>query len=316
LIAHGEVLDLLGARPDVAGSSEVSGVLTGVASLDRAGPRDLSFCTATSSRAGERLRASRAGMLIVEAPLLEGVPRGSLAATIVRSERARLDFIRALSRFFARPRPQPGIDPSAVIAPGARIGEDVTIGPLCTVADGAEIGGESVLYSGVHVYSGVRIGARVTIHAGTVIGADGFGFERNAAGELERFPHLGGVVIEDDVELGSNVCIDRGALDDTWIGPRVRIDNLVHVAHNVRIGADAAIVAHAMLAGSSTVGEQAYVAPCASLREGVRVGPRALVGIGAVAIRTVPDGVTVFGNPATILSYPPKRERAEGAPGG
>ncbi len=296
------VLDLLGTRPDAVGSLEVVGVVTGVASLDRAGPGDLSFCAATAPRAGERLRASRASMLIIDAPLLEGMPRGSLAATVVCSEHARLDFIRALGRFFARPRLQPGIHRSAVIAPGARVGENATIGPLCTVADGAEIGPESVLYAGVHIYSGVRIGARVTIHAGTVIGADGFGFERNGAGELERFPHLGGVVIEDDVEVGSNVSIDRGALEDTWIGPRVRIDNLVHVAHNVRIGADAAIIAHAMLAGSSSVGEEAWVSPCASVRDGVHVGASALVGMGAVVIRTVADGVTVIGNPAHKLA--------------
>lgn len=302
MIEVNAILDLLDAHPDAAGSPKVSGALTGVASLDHAGPGELSFCTAAAARGGGRLRASCASMLIVDAPLLEGMPPRSLASIVVRSERARLDFIRVLARFFARPRPEPGIHRSAVIAPDARIGEDVTIGPLCTVADSAEIGCGSVLYAGVHIYSGVRIGARVTIHAGTVIGADGFGFDRNAAGELERFPHLGGVVIEDDVEVGSNVSIDRGALEDTWIGPRVRIDNLVHVAHNVHIGADAAIAAHAMLAGSSSVGEEAWVAPCAALRDGVQVGARALVGIGAVVTGAVAEGVTMFGNPAHRLA--------------
>jgi UDP-3-O-[3-hydroxymyristoyl] glucosamine N-acyltransferase len=110
-------------------------------------------------------------------------------------------------------------------------------------------------------------------------------------------------VIEDDVENGSNVSIDRGTLEDTWIGPRVRIDNLVHVAHNVSIGADAAIVAHAMLCGSSSVGERAWIAPCATLREGVSVGVDAVVGTGAVVNTSVDDGVTVAGSPARELPY-------------
>lgn len=135
-----------------------------------------------------------------------------------------------------------------------------------------------------------------------MIGTDGFGFERNGDGELERFPHLGGVVIEDDVEIGANVAIDRGALDDTWIGPRVRIDNLVHVAHNVRIGADAAIIAHAMLAGSASIGERAHIAPCASVREGVTVGAEAFVGMGAVVTGPVAERTTVVGSPARELA--------------
>jgi UDP-3-O-[3-hydroxymyristoyl] glucosamine N-acyltransferase len=291
-------MDALGARPDPVGGVDVSGTLAGAAPLDSADHEDLSFCGAYLSNAHERLRACRASMLIVDAPILETMPLQALSATVVRSETARLDFIRMLRRFFVPPPPRPSVHATAVIASSAQIGEAVTIGPLCTVADDVVIGSGSVLHAGVHLYPGVRIGARVTIHSGTVIGPDGYGYERNAAGELERFPHLGGVVIEDDVEIGPNVAIARGTLGNTRIGARARIDNLVHISHNVCIEADAAIVAHAMLCGSSSVGEGAWIGPCATLREGISVGAGAVVGTAAVVTRPVGDGVTVVGNPA------------------
>lgn len=240
-------------------------------------------------------------MMIVDAPLLEGLDRGASAAVIAPSDNARLDFLRAIRAFFAPGRPEPGIHPSVVIAAGAKLGEDVNIGPLCTIARGVEIGAGTTLHAGVHVYSNVKIGARVIIHSGTVIGADGYGFERNEKGEFERFPHVGGVVIEDDVEIGSNVSIDRGALGDTRICARTKLDKCVHVAHNVTIGADTAVTAHVMLAGSSSVGERAWIAPSTAVRDGLRIGDDAMTGIGSVVTKPVPDGTTVAGNPAREL---------------
>jgi UDP-3-O-[3-hydroxymyristoyl] glucosamine N-acyltransferase len=272
------------------------------APLDCAAPGDLSFCTTGRAGAQERLHACQASMVIVDGGVLDGISEKSLSPLIVRSRNARLDFIRVLQRFFVAPGATHTLHPSAVIDPCARIGDAVSVGPLCTIADDVEVGPGTVIYAGVHIYPGVRIGARVVINSGTVIGAEGYGFERNDVGELERFPHLGGVVIEDDVEIGANVAIDRGALGNTWIGPRVRIDNLVHVAHNVQIEADVAIIAHAMLGGSALIGGQAHVAPCVSIREGIAVGARAVVGVGAVVTRPVAEGTTVLGNPARELS--------------
>jgi len=300
IVSAREILDALGAEPDPVGGRDTARALTGVAPLDRSRPSDLSFCAA-SAEDEHRLRGSSAGMLIVDAPALAGLKPGLCRAVIARSENARLDFIGIVRSFFAPPAPESGIHPSAVIAAGARIGEQVAIGPLCTIAADVQVGSGSVLHPGVHLYPRVRIGSGVTINSGTIIGADGYGFERNAAGELERFPHLGGVVIEDEVEIGSNVSIDRGTLDDTWIGARARIDNLVHVAHNVRIGEDAAVIAHAMLGGSSSVGARSWIAPCVALLEGVNVGDDAVIGMGSVVTKSVPDGMAVVGSPAREL---------------
>jgi UDP-3-O-[3-hydroxymyristoyl] glucosamine N-acyltransferase len=296
-----EVIDALGAHPDAVGGLDLTTTLTGAAALDVANREQLSFCGAYLANARERLLACRAGMLIVDAPVLQEMPPAALSATVVRSDTARLDFIRMLRRFFTPPPAESRIDESAVIAASAAVAEGVAIGPLCTVAGEATIGAGSVLHAGVHIYPHVRIGARVTIYAGTVIGADGFGYERNAQGELERFPHVGGVTIEDEVEIGPNVSIGRGTLGDTHIGARARIDALVHVAHNARVGADAAIIAHATLCGSSSVGARAWIGPCALLREGVSVGADAVVAPAAVVTRTVRDGVTVAGSPARPL---------------
>ncbi|HEU4883206.1 MAG TPA: UDP-3-O-(3-hydroxymyristoyl)glucosamine N-acyltransferase, partial [Longimicrobium sp.] len=172
------------------------------------------------------------------------------------------------------------------------------VGPLCTVGEDAEIGAGSMLHAGVHVYRGVRIGQRVTVHAGTVIGADGYGYERDEAGRLVRFPHVGSVLIEDDVEIGANACIDRGTLGDTAIRTGARVDNLVHIAHNVEVGRNAAVIALAMVGGGTRIGSEAWVAPGAVLRDRIAVGDGAVVGLGAVVTRDVPAGATVLGNPA------------------
>src|SRR5690606_230154 len=122
----------------------------------------------------------------------------------------------------------------------------------------------------------------VTINAGTVIGAEGFGYQRNENGEFEKFPHIGGVIINDNVDVGSNTSIDRGALGNTIIGEGAKIDNLVHIAHNVKVGKHAAVIAHAMIGGSSVIGDYSWVAPNSAIRDQISIGNRVTVGLGAV----------------------------------
>jgi UDP-3-O-[3-hydroxymyristoyl] glucosamine N-acyltransferase len=292
-----DVLRVLGAQPDPAGAGDTAAPVTAPTSLGAAGPGAVTFCTA---RHAQDLRDSDAAVVIVDAEVADGL--AGARPVLVRSANARLDFIRVVAALFAPPPPGAGVHPAAHVDPAARLGPRVSIGAGCTVAGEVQLGEDVVLHPGVHVARGTRVGPRVVVHSGTVIGADGYGFERDEAGTLVRFPHVGGVVIEHDAEIGANVCIDRGALDDTWIGPRARVDNLVHVAHNVRIGADAAVIALAMLGGSVVIGERAWIAPGAVLRDGIAIGDGAMVGLGAVVTGNVAAGETVLGNPARDLA--------------
>jgi UDP-3-O-[3-hydroxymyristoyl] glucosamine N-acyltransferase len=297
-----DILKFLGVREDRVGIADLHASIQGPGTIDAAGPGQIAFCAATASRALERTRTTRAGIALVDAVLVDALEERLPATVVVRTDRARLDFARVVTHFFAAPAPPAGIHPSAVVAPGAKIASSAAIGPLCTVADTVEIESGCVLHAGVHLNTNVRLGRGVIVHSGTVIGAEGFGYERDRTGALVRIPHLGGVVIEEDVEIGANTTIDRGAIEDTWIGRGARIDNLVHIAHNVRIGPGALVIAHAMVAGSVKLGERAWIAPAACLRDGIVVGDDAVVGLGAVVTRDVAQGTTVMGNPAREAS--------------
>lgn len=210
----------------------------------------------------------------------------------------RLAFMRAVQQFFSRPRPAPGIHPRAVVDPSARIDGTASIGANCVIGANCSVGARSILHPNVTLMDDVRIGADVVVNSGTVIGADGFGYERNEDFELEKFPHIGGVVIEDDVEIGSNTSIDRGTLGDTLIRSGARIDNQCHISHNVVIGRHAAVIAQSMVGGSAVVGDRGWLAPAAIIMNQAKIGERATVGLGAVVVKDVPDGLTVMGSPA------------------
>jgi len=218
--------------------------------------------------------------------------------TLIVVPNPRLAFMRAVARFFPPERPRGGIHPTALIDDSATIDPGASIGAFCVVGPGCTVDADTILHPHVTLIADVRIGCRVTIASGTVIGADGFGYERNERGELEKFPHIGGVVIADDVEIGSNTSIDRGTLDATRIGARARIDNQVHIAHNVVVGEDAAIIAQAMIGGGVRIGDRAWIAPSATIMNQVAIGADAVVGLGAVVVKSVAEGVTVMGSPA------------------
>ncbi len=211
-------------------------------------------------------------------------------------EEPRLSFLRLVNALFAPPKPT-GIHPTAVISPDAEIASNVYVGPFTYVGK-CKIEEGSLIYGHVYIYDNTRIGRNVIIHAGTVIGSDGFGYHRNKDGILEKFSHIGGVIIEDEVEIGSNVSIDRGTLGNTVIHNGAKIDNLVHIAHNVVIGKHTAVISHAMIGGSTQVGRYSWIAPCACLRDGISIGDKTMVGMGSVVAKDVPDNATVMGVPA------------------
>lgn len=266
-----------------------------LASLSNASAGCLAFARTLTMvhEQGERLVGST---VVCPAPAEgEAVPEG---VTMLLADNPRLAFVRITESYFLPPAPAPGIHPTAIIDPSAQIHPTAHIGAFCCVGAGSSIGENTALSPHVVVFDRVHIGARCRISAGTVIGAEGFGYERNAKGELEKFPHLGGVTIADDVDIGANTCIDRGVLDDTIIKARARIDNLVHVAHNVHVGEDAAVIALSMLGGSARIGAGAWIAPGSILKNQIAVGDGGFVGLGAVVVKNVADGQTVMGSPA------------------
>ena len=208
----------------------------------------------------------------------------------------KLQFVKIGNALFGR-KYKYGIHPTAYVAPEAQVHEKSHIGPFtyigkCTIDEGGIIEGHC------HIYDGVRIGRNVFIQAGAVIGADGYGHVRDKDNRWHRFPHVGTVIVEDNVEIGANTAIDRGNLQDTIIHTGAKINNLVHIAHNVIIGCHSFVSLSVNISGSAVIGDGAYIASGASIRDGITVGNNAMVGLGAVVTKDVPDGITVIGVPA------------------
>lgn len=234
-------------------------------------------------------------------------------------------FARAAQVFAGRVPAPTGVHPSSVVEPGAKVAESAAIGAFCYVGKDAVVGDGAVLYPGVHVEEGSSVGAgtvlynhvvirhgctigdRCILHPGVVIGSDGFGFalslDTKGKPSHEKIPQVGDVVIGDDVEIGSNACVDRGALGSTSIGDGAKIDNLVQIGHNVEIGRGSILVAQSGVAGSSVLGDGAILGAQSGISGHLNVGAGAIVYGQAGVMRDVPEGVQVAGTPAE-----PKRE--------
>ncbi len=222
---------------------------------------------------------------------------------LIQVPNPRMAFIRIMQRYF-EDNVQYGTSPTATIDPEAKVHPDTYIGPNTFIGK-CEIGRGTIIHGNVSIYSKVVIGERVSINSGTVIGADGFGYERDESGALVKFPNVGGVVIEDDVDIGSNTSIDRGTLSNTRIGKGTKIDNLCHIAHNVVIGRHCSIIAESMIGGSVIIGDYAWIAPSACIRDGLKIGRNSTVGLGAVVTKDVPDNAVVMGVPAKAIRENP-----------
>jgi UDP-3-O-[3-hydroxymyristoyl] glucosamine N-acyltransferase len=239
----------------------------------------------------------------------DDVPAGVLA---IHVDNPRFAFARLVGQVFAVSKPKAGVHVSAVVDASATIHPTASIGANVVIGAGSSIGAESVIHANAVVGDSVQIGRNVVIHSGTVVGADGFGYERGDDGVFEKFPHIGGVVIEDDVEIGSNTSIDRGALQDTVIGRGSKIDNQVHISHNVQIGQHTAVIAQSMIGGSVVIGDFAWVAPSACVMNQRKIGSRATIGLQALVVKDVAIDTTVMGSPAvTQADFRVQRKRMD-----
>ena len=281
--------------------------LTGLSSIEGARAGDLTFAEKPSQfLAAEQGEATA----ILSLPAVTSSPK-----VVIRVANPRLAFARILPLFFPRDDYPAGADSSARIAVSAQVDPSAHIGPNCCIGEGVQIGPRSVLMGGNHVRKDSRIGAdtslyphvvlyertiiadRVTIHAGSVIGSDGYGYVFDG-GSHRKVLQIGNVVIHSDVEIGANCAIDRGALDSTVIGAGTKIDNLVHIAHNVVIGRHCLIMGQVGFAGSTHLGDYVVVASQSGIAGHLHLGSQSTVGAKSGVMRDIPAKETVLGIPA------------------
>jgi len=267
--------------------------ITGVAPLGSAGPDDLSFIN--SRKAAQQ--STGAGCLIAPMDYTNASGR-----PLIRSASPRAAFARAIPRLRPSLAPAPGIHPTAVIGEGSRIGAGASIGPHANIGRGVMIGDGCLLHANVTIYDDVTIGRGVTMHSGCVIGADGFGFTMEA-GRWEKFPQVGRVEIGDYVEIGANTCVDRAALGVTVIGEGTKLDNMVHIGHNCRIGRHVVIAAQTGLSGGVVVEDYAVIGGQVGIGDKARIQSRAVLGSGCgiLTSKIVRAGEVVWGTPARPL---------------
>lgn len=281
--------------------------LTGLASAELARAGDLTF--AEKEPYFTAANNSAASAIIVSGPFT------SATKVLIRVPNARLAVARVLPMFFPPEKSPSGIDPTARIAPSAQIDPSAHIGPDCVIGANVRLGARSVLMGGNHVgagctigedvclfpnvvlYARTQLGHRVTVHAGSVIGSDGYGYVFDE-GRHRKVLQVGNVVIHDDVEIGANTCIDRAALGSTVIGQGTKIDNLVHIAHNVVFGRHCLIMGQAGFAGSTRLGDYCVVASQSGIAGHLTLGTQATVGAKSGVMRDIPDKGTVLGIPA------------------
>ena len=301
----GDIAGRLGAVLEGDGDA----IVDGVAGLGEAGSKQISFFA--NPRYAAEVSRTRAAGIIVPSDY-----RRETSATLLRMDDPYSGFMQVLRLFSdGERRREPGVHPTAVVHASVRLGARVSVGALCVIEEeavldddvvlcpgvfvghGAAIGEGAYLYANVTLREGVRLGKRVIIHSGTVIGSDGFGYTHHGR-EYQKIPQVGTVLVEDDVEIGANVAIDRGTMGATRIGRGVKIDNLVHVAHNVTVGENTLLVAQVGIAGSTQVGCDVTMAGQSGATGHVSIGDGVMVGAQAGVTKDVPAGARVSGYPA------------------
>jgi len=295
---------------ELAGDGEVE--VDGVAGIEEAGPGDLTFLA--NPRYSTHLGTTKAAAVIL-------APGQETELPCLLSDNPYLTFARAVALLQPLARPGPGVDGSARIDPTAKLGPDVHVGALAVVGPGVRVGARSVIHPHVVLYEGVtvgedcvlhsgaqvrercRLGDRVIVQNGTVVGADGFGFARDTGGRYHKFPQIGVVVIEDDVEIGALTAIDRAALGETRIARGCKLDNLVQIGHSVTVGEDTVLAGQVGIAGSSQIGRRVTLAG--------QVGVAGHLTIGDEAIATAKTGIpSSIEKGALVSGYPAIENRA------
>jgi UDP-3-O-[3-hydroxymyristoyl] glucosamine N-acyltransferase len=314
-VAIGEIVDFVDGQYVGDRGRQVSAV----APLAEAGEDQLSFLS--NRKYAAQLAQTKAGAILVPKNL-EGEDE-----RWIRVDDPYFAIARIMTRWFsAQPRPKT-VSPLASISPSARLGTNVAVGPFTTIGDnvaignnvtifqsvsieaGSTLGDDSIVYPNVVIYDGTRIGRRCVIHAGVVIGSDGYGFAMHE-GKHHKIPQIGIVRIEDDVEIGAGTTIDRAALGETVIGEGTKIDNLVQIGHNVKIGKHCLLVSQVGIAGSTELGDHVFVAGQSGFSGHLKIGHRVQVAAKSAVLADVPDDTKVMGSPAMPFNEFARRHAA------
>jgi len=299
-------------------ATDAAAEITNLASIASARPGSLVF--ATDAASAKAALASAATAVLLPKSLADPATSKPLLA----SANPKLDFARA-ARLLGGGLRTAGIHPAAIVAPSATVaptasiaatavvaaratvGERTLIGEGAVLGEGATIGSDCRIYPRVVVYPGTEIGDRVVVHAGAVLGGDGYGYVRDpASGEYLQFPQQGKLVVEDDVEIGANTCIDRGALDATIIGRGAKLDNLIHLGHNVAVGKNVLIAAQTGISGSTTIGDNAVIGGQVGVGDHAHIGENVILGSQAGVLpgkKLRATGGILWGTPAQPLQH-------------
>ena len=247
--------------------------------LHTAGPDELVYCFLKDDEKDlDAIRKTNAGIIICQKHLKEKLQRMNIKATLILSESPKYDFAKVIQEFFVKETPK--ISPYAYIGKNVKIGKDVDIHP------------------GVVIYDNTIIGNRVTIRANAVLGAEGLDYGRNKKGELKRVPHLSTLIIEDDVDIGSNTTVQKGMLRPTIISKGTKIGPNCDIGHEVKIGKYCIITGMTLIAGATEIGDYSFIAPHSTIKNSIKIGKNVFIGIGSLVLRDVPDHTTVVGRPA------------------
>ncbi|MGB0027921.1 MAG: UDP-3-O-(3-hydroxymyristoyl)glucosamine N-acyltransferase [Nitrososphaeraceae archaeon] len=282
--------------------------VSSIAPINRACFKDLSFCSSEGDDAIRAISNSSAGVILCNKSVkqrLGQIEEQKHRQCLVFVDNPRLTIMHIINLVYKRKKSElRAVSRSAIVSKTVKIGKNCSIGEYSVIGNNCEIGDNTTIHDRVSILQNTRIGRNCIIQPGVVIGADGFAYERlPETMELERFPHIGGVQIGDNVEICSNCSIVRGSLSDTVIGNGTKINALVHIAHNVEIGRNCACSAGAVIGGSTLIGDTCWLGQNSTLKHKIRIGNKVIVGSGASVINNVEDEDIVAGVPAKSIKY-------------
>jgi len=281
-----------------------------VATIEQGKEEDLCYCSFDGEEALSLISKSSAGIILCKGSLEEAIVQNNQLSSLSKKqqlifvENPRAAFIKTINKIYHSDNKNAGISPTAIISSKASIGTNCYIGNYVVIGEDCTIGDGTVISDRAVIVKKCIIGNNCLIEPGVTIGADGFAYERDKETlELERFPHIGGVKIGDNVEICANSSIARGSISDTVISEGTKLDALVHVAHNVIIGRNCELTAGTIIGGSTTVGDTSWMGLNCTLKNKIKIGNKVIVGAGACVIHDVPDEDIVAGVPAKSIKH-------------